>query len=202
MYWFVKANLGISQLMGELLEFHEFLRERSPRVVCEIGTESSGHLCMLMRSLPTLATMVGVDLEIRNEEFLQRLAPDGLDLHLISGDSRRHQVFDAVQRAVSDHGIDVLFIDGDHAYPGVRADYLNYRQLVRDGGIIAFHDIVQDYATRYGHQTGSWTGNVPLFWSRLKADAETFEFVSDRDQDGYGIGALIHSAGGAVPADL
>jgi len=36
--------------------------------------------------------------------------------------------------------IDVLMIDGDHRYQAVISDYKLYRPLVKDGGVIAFHD--------------------------------------------------------------
>lgn len=68
---------------------------------------------------------------------------------------------------------------------------------MRDGGIIAFHDIVQDHTARFGRQTEAWTGGVPQFWSELKSKTEVIEFVANPDQDGYGIGALIHPAGAA-----
>jgi hypothetical protein len=38
---------------------------------------------------------------------------------------------------------DVLFIDGDHSYTGVKKDYLIYSKLVNDG-IIGFHDAATD----------------------------------------------------------
>lgn len=37
---------------------------------------------------------------------------------------------------------DLLFIDGDHSYSSVLADWLLYQGTVRTGGIIAFHDSV------------------------------------------------------------
>ena len=37
---------------------------------------------------------------------------------------------------------DFLFIDGDHTVEGVTKDFLLYRPLVRKGGVIAFHDIL------------------------------------------------------------
>ena len=43
--------------------------------------------------------------------------------------------------------IDFLFIDGDHSYASVVNDYFIYSQLVRDGGIIGFHD---SKSNRYG----------------------------------------------------
>ncbi len=35
---------------------------------------------------------------------------------------------------------DLLFIDADHTYEGVRRDHLTYAEMVRPGGIVAFHD--------------------------------------------------------------
>jgi predicted O-methyltransferase YrrM len=199
---FADVNLGISQLPDEVLRFHAFLRERSPRVVCEIGTALGGHLYMLSRSLPTVTTLIGVDLQVRNRTFLRRLLSDKRDVHLIDGDSRSTSVRKAVERAVGGLGVDVLFIDGDHRYDGVRSDYLNYRGLVRDGGIIAFHDIVDDYSTRFGNETGNWTGDVPVFWRGLKPHVPTLEFVATPEQDGFGIGVLIHSAAAPTPPEL
>jgi cephalosporin hydroxylase len=36
--------------------------------------------------------------------------------------------------------IDFLFIDGDHSYQAVLSDWLLYFPLVKQGGIVAFHD--------------------------------------------------------------
>jgi predicted O-methyltransferase YrrM len=202
LFAFADINLGIAQLPDEVQRFHAFLRDKSPRVVCEIGTSSGGHFYMLSRSLATLTTLIGVDLRVRNRAFLRLLAPDNLDIHLIDGDSRSIPVRNAVERAGGGQGLDVLIIDGDHTYDGVRSDYLSYRDLVRDGGVIAFHDIVEDHWTRFRRKTDSWTGDVPLFWSRLKPHARTVEFVADPEQDGSGIGVLIHSATMPIPLDF
>lgn len=37
--------------------------------------------------------------------------------------------------------IDLLFIDGDHRYAGVKRDILQWGQLVKPGGIMALHDV-------------------------------------------------------------
>ena len=36
--------------------------------------------------------------------------------------------------------IDLLFIDGDHSRKGVASDWILFRDLVRVGGVVAFHD--------------------------------------------------------------
>lgn len=40
-----------------------------------------------------------------------------------------------------DKEIDILLIDGDHSYGGVKADYEKYEPFVRRGGLILMHDV-------------------------------------------------------------
>jgi predicted O-methyltransferase YrrM len=48
--------------------------------------------------------------------------------------------------------LDLLFIDGDHTYASSYRDYINYREHLRDGGLIVFDD------TRYGEEMArAWT---------------------------------------------
>lgn len=37
-------------------------------------------------------------------------------------------------------GLDVLFIDGDHSYDGVKGDYTRHINSMKDGGVVFFHD--------------------------------------------------------------
>jgi hypothetical protein len=36
--------------------------------------------------------------------------------------------------------LDVLFIDGDHSYEGVKADWDAYKSFLEPGSIVIFHD--------------------------------------------------------------
>lgn len=56
----------------------------------------------------------------------------------IQGDS--HDPY-SVSEAAHWGPYDLAFIDGDHSYEGVHADFDNYAPMVRPGGIIAFHDV-------------------------------------------------------------
>jgi predicted O-methyltransferase YrrM len=85
----------------------------------------------------------------------------------------------------------VLFIDGDHSYDAVKADFSHYGPLVRGGGLIAFHDIVPDFRTRFGTPTDSDTGEVPRFWAEVTQRYKTTEIIESVQQDGYGIG-IVH----------
>jgi len=41
--------------------------------------------------------------------------------------------------------VDLLFIDGDHEFPGVESDFLLYSPLVSVGGLIVFDDAHAQY---------------------------------------------------------
>ncbi len=50
-----------------------------------------------------------------------------------------------------DKPVDILFIDGDHTYNGVKADFEKFFPFVKEGGLVLMHDItnrdvgVKDY---------------------------------------------------------
>jgi Methyltransferase domain len=45
---------------------------------------------------------------------------------------------------------DLIFIDGDHRYEGVKRDFENYRGLLSDRGVILLHDVDPDHAFKGG----------------------------------------------------
>jgi hypothetical protein len=91
-----------------------------------------------------------------------------------------------LRRRLAGRGIDLLLIDGDHQWSGVRQDFINYREFVRDGGLIAFHDIceVRDPETK-----GS-AGDVPAFWKLVRTLYPSYEFIESPGQQGLGIGVI------------
>ncbi len=199
--WFAFASevFPSHQQRGEILEFIRFAREREPKVAMEIGTAQGGTNFLLSQLLGQLENMIGVDLHVSNRRLLGRYGREGVTLSFVEGSSRADETLDRVREILAGRSIDVLFIDGDHSYFGVREDFRIYRDLVREGGLIAFHDIVPDSETRCGIKTGNWAGEVPKFWATLKPHYETREFVASPDQDGFGIGVMVHRQGGAVP---
>jgi hypothetical protein len=78
--------------------------------------------------------------------------------------------------------LDFLFIDGDHSYEGVKKDFNMYGPLVKDGGIIAFHDI-----TPYPFNLSI---GVSKFWQEIKPQCNHREIVKNWCQGGFGIGVV------------
>lgn len=62
-------------------------------------------------------------------------------------------------------GCDVLFIDGDHTGPGVGQDYYNYKDLVKSGGLIVFHDTILDAPPKI--QVRGFLDSLGLPWTPI-----------------------------------
>ena len=191
---------GATQIRNEILHFIEIVRGLEPRWVCEIGTSYGGTTFLLSRLLPPQTRLIGIDLFVRNRVQLRYFArPRRLDL--IDGASAARETVSRVRRLLGGQKLDVLFIDGDHTYEGVAADFLAYRELVRDGGIIAFHDIQPDGRAR-GIDSDAWVGEVPEFWARVKELYRTDDLIESPAQLGLGIGIAWNTAQAAIPSDL
>lgn len=202
LFQFSAAMFGPHQIKQEILNFLEFARAEQPECVCEIGTADGGTNFLLSQALPSVRLMIGVDLYVKNRIQLRYFSKTSQQLIFINGSSYTPSTVERVRRRLAGINLDILFIDGDHNYEGVKQDFLNYRHLVRDSGLIVFHDIVPDYLTRYGIQTERWVGGVPRFWSKIKLFYPFYEFVEKPDQDGLGIGAIRYYSHISLPYDL
>jgi cephalosporin hydroxylase len=181
---------------GEIVPLLDLLRERQPRVVCEIGSAGGGTLFLFARASHPQARLLSIDLKYPTKAH--RLAfPDLVGeqqrLTLIEASSQDPATLARVKQWLGDERIDFLFIDGDHSYQGVAQDFALYAPLVQPGGIIAFHDIHPDHFLRYGEKTYASSGKVPFFWRDLlrMRDFRYQEWIESPDQDGRGIGVLL-----------
>ncbi len=188
-YDFAHCVFPSHQIAKEIVGFLELARGIAPQTVMEIGTAEGGTNFLLGAALPDVSLEIGVDLYVQNTLLLEIFGRPGLRQVFLNASSYAPETVARIRTLLDGRQLDVLFIDGDHTYAGAMADYTSYVPLVRSGGLIAFHDIVPDYRTRYGRDTGRWAGDVPQLWQDLRGSfAETWEFVADRDQDGLGIG--------------
>jgi cephalosporin hydroxylase len=184
--------IWISQIIDEIKNLLLILDKVKPKVVLEIGTARGGTLFLFSYIAHEEATLISVVLyQTVEKRILFRYIKKGKQkIFLIQGDSHNIETLKKIKAILKDNKVDFLFIDGDHSYEGVKKDFEMYSPLVRKGGIIAFHDIIPDYYTRYGIKTSSWAGEVYKFWNEIKGKYEHLEIVKDRNQDACGIGAL------------
>jgi predicted O-methyltransferase YrrM len=76
------------------------------------------------------------------------MRPSSSDTATIRGDSDDPDTLNELRRVLDGRFIDLLFLDADLTYDGVRADFEMYDPLVRSGGIVAYHDILPRPAYR------------------------------------------------------
>ena len=141
-----------------------------------------------MRGLPAGACGTTVDLPegpwgkkgSRRElpERIRQLNADGYDCACIFGDCRAAEVVAAV-RARGPY--DAVFIDADHRYESVAADWAIYRTVAP---IVAFHDIAECGAK--DKRTG-YPVEVPRLWAELKPQHRHQEFIEPDSIFGIGV---------------
>jgi predicted O-methyltransferase YrrM len=170
-----------------------------PRKLLEIGTSNGGTLFLFARVAAHDATIIGIDLPRKHHPtgipkwrlpLYKAFASRGQSVRMITHDSHSPATLAKVKAILRGQEVDFLFIDGDHSYEGVESDFRMYSPLVRRGGLIAFHDIVPDYKTRYGSETFNYAGGVHLLWSVIKTKHRFQEVVANQGQDAFGIGIL------------
>lgn len=189
--WALRLVPGsLLQVPEEIVAFAEHSAPRQPRRIAEIGTYNGGTSLFLCGLCSSVRRFVGVDLTPHNDSLVAALAPRAVKVTFVRGSSRDSAVRNRMAAAFEHEPIDLLFIDGDHRYEGVRADLLEYRHLVRLGGLIAFHDIVPDHGGQSGTGAQGWAGGVPDLWRELREQFVHWEFVRNWNQDGCGIGVI------------
>ncbi|MGA2384872.1 MAG: class I SAM-dependent methyltransferase [Gemmatimonadales bacterium] len=189
------------QVRSEIVGLVARVAALRPVRVCEIGPFLGGTSFLFARAAAPDATIVLLDLQMpwTRRRALRRFARLQQRVECLQGDSRDPAVRHRVASCFGGAPVDFLFIDGDHRYDGVAADWNNYVSLVRPGGLVAFHDIVPDHRARFGKDTPSDSGGVPQLWAELKGrfGPAAGELVADPDQDGCGIGMI--SVGATAP---
>jgi len=187
------------QVRSEIVGLLERVAVLRPARVCEIGPYLGGTSFLFARVAAPDATIVLLDLAMpwARRRALRRVAGRNQRIVCIAGDSRDPAVRRRVESCFGGAPLDFLFIDGDHRYAGVAADWRDYAPLVRPGGLVAFHDIVADHRARFGRDTPSDSGGVPQLWAELRQryGAAASELVADAEQDGCGIGIISVGAG-------
>ena len=175
------------QQRKEIHSLAEAVKAIKPKTIVEIGTCNGGTFFIWANLASELAITCDLNISKIRDELYSAFPPPDSKCNVISlaGDSHKQEFLETVKKALDGKQVDFLFIDGDHTEEGVRSDYNMYSPLVRSGGIIAFHDILEKQPTP--------NNQVYYFWEEIKKSTNTEEFVKDYSQTGFGIG-IIHVA--------
>jgi predicted O-methyltransferase YrrM len=182
------------QHIPEITALAERVKATGPKTVVEIGTANGGTLMLWGLLADPHAHLISIDLEFGQFgggypewkiPFFSRLKRPGQHIDLIRGDSHSAETHQKLAKLLNGKQIDFLFIDGDHSYEGVKADFEKYSAFLADGALVAFHDIVPEKSQPKSHF-------VDVFWNEIKYKYQSLEFVQDWSQDKLGLGLLIY----------
>lgn len=186
-------RLGAYQVDDEFSRLADWASEVRPRVVVEIGTASGATLLLWSRLVEK--RVVSIDLpggihgggyaEQKSRLFREFVSDrPHVAMDLVRASSQAPETKAHVRKLLVGDAVDLLFIDGDHRLDGVTRDFELWRDLVRPGGHILFHDILP--------HTRLPSCQVDQLWQRLQREhpGHTMEIVAARDQGWAGIGIL------------
>ena len=190
LYSFRPAGVSISpyQHRQEIEGLARRVQEIKPDCVVEIGTGGGGSLFLFCLVSSPDATLVSVDLPPSflgrgypkwRESIYESFTRGAQKMALIRGDSHDQRTLSLVRKTLADKSVDVLFIDGDHTYEGVKRDFELYSPLVKSPGLVAFHDITPNLLDK--------EVEVPKFWNEIRRNYRHEEIVFEGDEAGIGV---------------
>jgi predicted O-methyltransferase YrrM len=140
-----------------VLMIYEMVYEMKPKKILEIGCRQGQSTRTMLSALKELDSgilhTVSVDLPNAGERI-----PDELKGYWnpVGGNSHHEDTKKWAQTIADEDGkFDILFIDGDHSYEGVKEDFMSYAPLVKPKGLILLHDVTNDNC------------GVPEFWKEI-----------------------------------
>ena len=176
------APVQVFQHEAEFVSLLELYCERKPKRVLEVGSYHGGTLYHWLQNAEPGTGIVSLDTYTAadNRHLYKDWIPRGVELEVVAGDSHDPEI---VQRISGFAPFDWIFIDADHYYPAVRADWDNFRPMCSPGAVVAFHDIL----TSEFHPEIE----VERLWHEIQEDYETREIIEDRGAAWGGIGVVF-----------
>ena len=179
--------LGMMQNRYEIQQATEFVKTLNVKNFMEIGTDQGGSFLCWSRVSDPKGLKLSVDwaegpwsvgtFDVKGRN--SKMKSLGTNIHILNGDSHHETMHYRVKNIIGDEKLDFLFIDGDHSLMGVKLDYHMYKEFVKTGGWIGFHDIRD---SEYHHNNNCW---VDAFWSELIGEKIWF-FADDVNWGGIG----------------
>ena len=185
------ALIKPGQVKSEIQDALKYSSKLILNNILEIGTANGGSLFLLSRIASDDAKVISLDLRggkfgggypFWKKSLYLKFRRLHQRMELLRDNSHSLSSLSKVKKILNNNKLDLLFIDGDHSYEGVKRDFELYSPLVRKGGIVIFHDITIHINKEC---------DVSKFWSEVKKKYKNKEFVEDKNQGWAGIGLII-----------
>jgi beta-1,4-mannosyl-glycoprotein beta-1,4-N-acetylglucosaminyltransferase len=167
----------VMQKKYELFGIQELLKNQMLKNILEVGTFEGGTALLWAH----IASMYGGRVICSDINFSREKRYDPPQFKWakdiiteIEGDSHAPEQIEKIRT----HGpYDMIFIDGDHTQEGVGLDYINFFPMLKRGGYMVFHDIID---SEEHEKLNCFVGR---FWNEMKKTHKVLEFI---DNNTYG----------------
>jgi len=175
----IQVDWPVWQKKYELLMIQELLRHEKIEKILEIGTAYGGSTLLWAKMVESVGGHVyACDLTF-NTNPIYGDTPYRNMVTEFTGNSHDPTLIKRIKEEVV--SVDVLFLDGDHSREGVRQDFENFYDIVRLGGFIIIHDILDTDCHR---NQGVY---VSEFWNEIKNKYSSLEFIDQNEYLGAGV---------------
>ena len=178
----------LSQNLFELYECAKIINKAKPKNILEIGSHFGGTFkvwCMCSQNNGKQVSIswhpsssdcyTQYQSEQKRSEAHDNIMSCGKNVYHIDADSHLKSTKNELTSILGDEKLDFIFIDGDHTYEGVKKDYEMYYTLMKKGGIIGFHDLVDK---KFG---------VYKLWNQIKNNRKQRKIIDYGSQLGIGL---------------
>lgn len=175
-------SLRPMQIQEEVKELKEIVEEQNPDRILEIGSARNSTLVLWASSGAEEVFSIDFPEEHpgRNtfdKKSLLEAYFNSTSFEFIRGNSHSQQVRAELNNK-NEEKFDLIFIDGDHSYEGVKQDFNDYKSLLSDNGILVFHDINSEGC------------GVPKFWREVSEKYKSKAIEKDGGEGHAGIGII------------
>ncbi|MDO9027520.1 MAG: class I SAM-dependent methyltransferase, partial [Candidatus Roizmanbacteria bacterium] len=145
-----------------------------PKLILEIGMYLGGTMELWSKAFQP-EVLIGVDIAQKSPKVIEIVKPNYH--YLWNMNSTNLATVGKVKEILGDRKVDFLFIDGDHHKLVVESDWQLFSPLVRQGGVIGFHDVCYQGPEE----------EVYLFWPQMKKLFPYIELKSLTASTGWGL---------------
>ncbi|MCW4051237.1 MAG: class I SAM-dependent methyltransferase [Candidatus Bathyarchaeota archaeon] len=135
-------SVRISQGREEFFWLVNEVEKIDPHIIIEIGVQYGGSLKFWEQLVKPGDLVIGLDNRLDLSKVMSwDYERSDRNVVLVVGNSMASETVEKVRGNLGEREADFLFIDGGHSFKAVSSDFENYSKFVREGGLVAFHDL-------------------------------------------------------------
>lgn len=133
-----ESQMSINERFQLYHVVRKYLAGRPELSFIEIGSHAGASLALQYNALKRISPRVeGYSIEPNGEPGFYEILPKLPEIKHIKAFSGQ-----AVSQLPPGKQFDLIMVDGDHTYQGVKEDILNYYPILKPGGLMVFHDFL------------------------------------------------------------